>query len=116
MKNVFKKKTCATVVCTCLLVLSSSFSYGNNNIKQRFSPASDYIYFFVLDTNRNGHIDADDLQSTLLIPPFSSYIVLNALLLVLDTNGNGEIDKDEFATLGSIAALQNLVDTLGLGV
>lgn len=116
MKNVFKKKTCATVVCTFLLVLSSSFGYGNNNTKQRFSPATDYIYFFVLDANHSGHFEAEDLQFLLFIAPLSSNIVFDALLVVLDTNGNGEIDKDEFATVESIAALQNLVDSLGLGI
>jgi Ca2+-binding EF-hand superfamily protein len=65
MKNVFKKKLCVTV-CTFLLVLSSSFSYGNN-AKQNFGLTEEAMkaVFNLVDIDDNGFITANEYKTFL---------------------------------------------------
>ncbi|TPG44457.1 EF-hand domain-containing protein [Flavobacterium pectinovorum] len=106
MKNV-KKNVCVTVVGTLLLVLSSSFSYGNN-LKQNSRPYD--LIFQLLDLNHSGYLEGNELA------PLTSLLnvttdVVPILISLADENHDGKVSENEFTIAGGVQGILDLYRT-----
>jgi hypothetical protein len=106
MKNV-KKNVCVTVVSTLLLVLSSSFSYGNN-VKQNSRPYD--LIFQLLDLNDSGYLEGNELAGlTSLLNLTTNAVPL--LISLADVNNDGKISEEEFTIAGGLQGILDLYKT-----